>query len=80
MSFIISKRVQRHIMELAGQKGWDPEVASLIPDCNGLVLVKYDTQAFHERLDKKGVFMMPFSLTGTQDGKPIEMKFFVCTS
>ena len=80
MGFSISKHVQEKIIELVSQEVWDPEVASLIPDCNGLVLVKFNSKAFHERIAKKGIFKIPFTLNGTLDGNPVEMQFFVCTS
>lgn len=80
MGFSVSKRVQENIMELVRQEGWDPEAASLIPDCNGMVLVKYDSKAFHERRAKKEIFKIPFTINGKLDGNPVELKLFVCTS
>lgn len=80
MGFSVARPVQEKIMELIGQEGWDPEKASLIPDCKGMVLVKYKSKAFEERKDKKRMFMIPFVVKGTLDGNPVEMNFFVCTS
>ena len=80
MGFSISTRVQEKIMELVSQEGWDPEGATPIPDCNGLVLVKFNSKAFHERMNNRGIFKIPFTLNGTIDGNPVEMKLFVCTS
>ena len=78
--FSVSKRVQEKIMELIRQEAWNPEEAILIPDCDGMVLVKFGSRAFHERMDKKAIFKIPFTLNGTIDGKPVELKFIVCTS
>ena len=80
MGFSVARPVQEKIMELIGQEDWDPEGASLIPDCDGMVLVKYMSKAFEERKDKKGIFMTPFLVKGTLDGNPTELEFFVCTS
>ena len=80
MGFSVARPVQEKIMELIGQEGWDPEEASLIPDCDGMVLVKYDSKAFHERRAKKEIFKIPFTIKGKLDGNPVEMKLFVCTT
>ena len=79
MGFSVARPVQEKIIKLIGQEGWDPEEASLIPDCNGMVLVKFKSKAFEERKGKKGIFMIPFLVKGTLDGNPTELQFFVCT-
>lgn len=79
MGYSVARPVQEKIMELISQEGWDPEEASLIPDCDGMVLVKFKSKAFEERKGIKGIFMIPFRMKGTLDGNPVEMNFFVCT-
>ncbi len=79
MGFSLSKDLQDKVLKLVSSKEWDPEQATPIPDGDGFVLVKHDTDAFRERMAAKGVFMIPVEVEGTSDGVRVKILCFVCT-
>jgi hypothetical protein len=79
MGFTLSKDLQDKVIQMVSSPDWDEEAAAVLPDCEGMVLVKSGTKAFHERLGTKGIFMIPVTMSGVANGVPGELRCYVCT-
>lgn len=79
MGFSVSRRIVEKVLQIVNATKWD-DLADVtpIPDANGLVLVKAESQAFFERKEEKGVFLIPLTLQGSEEDEP-DLNFFVCT-
>ena len=81
MGLHISSFLQKQIMELVHADDWDPEseAARLIPNADGMVLVKHGSKAYLERKSAPGIFMIPITLVSTVGAKEIKMLFCICS-
>jgi hypothetical protein len=79
MGFSLSKRLEEEVVKLVNSKDWDPEQATPIPNSPGFMLVKHGTNAFHERMAAKGIFMMPVQLGDKSCVGEVPLLCYVCT-
>ena len=79
MGFKLSQSIQEEVIKLVSASDWDQEEAKLIPDADGMVLVKEGSKAFEDRRHDQGIFMIPVKMKGMSSGQEVEMIFFVCT-
>jgi hypothetical protein len=79
MGFSLSKSLEEAVVKLVNAKDWDQEQATPIPNSPGFVLVKQGSQAFHERMAAKGIFMIPVQLGEKSCGAEVPLLCYVCT-
>lgn len=78
MSFEIADDLRAKVVEMV-RADHDQAEARIIPETNGLVLVKDGTPACRERRDSGEVIMIPVRMRGTIGAVPFDLLFYVCT-
>jgi len=81
MGFQLSSFMQKQVLELVRADDWDPESeeARLIPNADGMVLVKHGSKAYLERRNALGIFTIPVTLVSTVGTEKIKMVLCVCS-
>jgi len=78
MGFTLAKDLAENAASIALSMG-DSEDAVLIPDSGDQVLVRAGSRAYRERMETKGVFMIPVELRTLVNGVEKQALFCVCT-
>lgn len=78
MGFALAEGIRDKVIGMVRQD-YDCQEARIIPDSNGLVLVKDGSKACLDRKASREVLMIPVRLKGKIADIPYEFLFFVCT-